>query len=460
METALLTPGTTAQNPVSPKGAPKTGSKDSSEFSPAMNEAVTSLEKGARKKSDLSGENSAIPITETLNNPDDTAIASSEVLLSGQGTASTGSQLLMAGPVQQSLATEALVKWIAAQESTPLSIQAGSENSAAAAGTKVETLLLQQIQHILDQGKNNGSIAITASNDSLIAIQKNADNLQNLSNSFLSETQNSDIQTRQVGIITLPANEAVHSTQHSAKFEGTHQEVKEQFYNAKLGESKTNNGNEFQQQNSEQKGAEQQSKAELQNTINQTSGNTPLDGKPGESSFGQQFSSSSTTTNTPAPIEGKLAPGAHHPVPEKDLVDNLIQRFNVNPRLQTSKLTMQLHPAELGALKIDILVKGDSIKANIVAQSQQVLETLDKQMPRLRAVLQEQGFTVDSFKISLESEGGNQKELFQEHFSSQQQEFASNRTPASGKESFDILLDAQKELDGIDEDSSGVNLTV
>ncbi len=472
METALLSPSTATPNPASRQGASVTDSKGSSDFSPAMDEAVSSLEKDTRNTSDSPMDDSSFSTEETSTSStpeetaiasseetlsDETAIASSESFLSALGIMNNKSQSIVAGQVLQSFTTEALATWIAAQDSTSPIIQAGIENNPAAA-TKAETLLLQQIQNILDQGKNNGSITVTGSN--VADPQKSAENLQNLSSALLAETENSDIQARQIGVIAVPVKETVHTTQSSTKLEGAHQDVNEQFYNAKLGESKTNNGNDFQQRNNEQKGSEQQTKPEVQNTVSQTTGNTTPEGKPLESTFGQQLSSSSTTTSTPTSIEGKFTPGSHHPVPEREMVNNLIQRFNVNPRLQTSKLTMQLHPAELGALKIDILVKGDSIKANIVAQSQQVLETLDKQMPRLRAVLQEQGFTVDSFKISLESDGGNQKGLFQEHFSSQQQEFTSNRSPAASNESFDILLDSQKDLDEADEDSSGVNLTV
>ena len=157
-------------------------------------------------------------------------------------------------------------------------------------------------------------------------------------------------------------------------------------------------------------------------------------------------------------VEGKFAPGATQIVPEKELIDNLVQRFNVNPRLQTSKLTLQLHPAELGQLKIDILVKGDSISANIVAQSQQALETLEKHMNRLRGVLEDQGFNIDTFEITLQADSDNQQNLFQEHFDSQQQ-FATNSRKTSGQpeDSFDTLLDSE-ELDSLHE-KSGLNVT-
>ena len=121
---------------------------------------------------------------------------------------------------------------------------------------------------------------------------------------------------------------------------------------------------------------------------------------------------------------------------------------------------MQLNPAELGSLKIDILVKDDSIKANVIAQSQQVLETLEKSVPRLRSVLEEQGFRIDSFEISMDGGGGSQKELFQEQFNSRQQEFTSRESSTEQTDSFGTLLNIQEKTLGHDKEKTGVNLTI
>lgn len=492
METLLLNPNSAAQNPVSQQGGSAIDSDGSGDFAPVMDKAVTTRgnmngqqDTGSGDGAEQSAANLSADADALLEGNEANAsilsgepvLNSAETLFAKQVSGSTKTQsnslqpqaLTVSGTGEEKSAT------LFTQES-PFPVNPPGTENALTSTAKAETLLLQQIQQILDQGKNNGSINITGSNSSLTDTKNTINNLQNLSNPLLAESQNGEIQSkqvgtvisaaelqngeiqsRQVGIALTTTEETTIATQKSAKLEGAHQDVNEQFFNAKLGDSKTSNGGNFQQNNSEQKGTEQQNKSDLQTAAGQLSGSSISDSKPGESGFSQQLNMSSSTTTQSTGVEGKLAPGATLLVPEKEMVDNLIQRFNVNPRLQTSKLTMQLHPAELGALKIDLLVKGDSIKANIVAQSQQVLETLEKQMPRLRTVLQDQGFTVDSFEISMEGDGGKQKELFQEHFSSQQQEFSSNGSPSQKSESFDALLDSQNETD---EDTSGVNLTV
>jgi len=327
--------------------------------------------------------------------------------------------------------------------------------------SKIESLLLQQIHQILDQGKENGTLIVRGNELPSGRLPSQINDLHNLSNPILSDTnaENGTIQPRQTGISLPIIEDSSRNTPKSAKLADVHQDVSEQFLNAKLGQSKRNTNDSSEQRNSEQKGFNQTNKGELQQAAT-SPGNTATETKVAESSFGQQFGQVFSTTTQTTSIEGKFAPGAHTLIPQKELVDNLIQRFNINPRLQTSKISMHLHPVELGALKIDILVKNDSISANIVAQSRQVMETLEKNMPRLRAVLEDQGFTIDAFEITMENGGENQKELSQEQFSSQRQEFTLNESSSKNNESFDAVLDSQEESGKTDEETSGVNLRI
>ena len=500
METFLLNPNTAARNTAPQQDiSPEQGDGDE-EFSPLLMKAVDSQDENVDQQglandsennfldeatnSLLTGEVSETNFfSDTLEAEftdeliGNAAIATSETALFEQVPSTEQAPLFTNSP---SLSPEGYVKSqafnsssletfnsavvseenvlpIQLQESPAPISQTGTVNELTAAG-KIENLLIQQIQQIIDQGRSNGAIVITGSNGNVSGDQNQIENLRNLSNPLLAVSENGEIQTRQIGIIP-PSDDTSIATQRSAKLEGVHQDTTEQYLNAKLDTSKDGKKDQFQQNSSEQKGADQQSKTDMQGS-NQTPTTTVTDTKPGESFFGQQLSLNSSTNNQTVNIEGKFAPGANLPVPEKEIVNNLIQRFNVNPRLQTSKLTMQLHPAELGALKIDLLVEGDSIKANIVAQSQQVLETLEKHMPRLRTVLESQGFRVDSFEISMDGDGGKQKELFQEHFNSPQQQFASGSSSSPQTDSFETLLDSQEELDDFEKDASGVNLTV
>lgn len=478
MEAFLLNPNNAAQTPVSQQGMPDALSDGSEDFSPVMDEAVASIENlQAQQKPEtqldqeqlenplLDGTVTVFETDETNNsmlfgNVSDDVFSNEKSVMSVNNAVSNISSSIPEIPSQLAELKTPTPQPVSKPETTDVqpALVPGDINTATAP-TKAESILLSQIQQILDQGKESGVIVIRGNEIAQSKGLPQTDNLQNLSNPLLADTQTGAIQAKQVGIPVMVVDETTVATQKSAKLEGAHQEVSEQFLNAKIDQSKGSSTENSEQNNSGQKGSEQQNKAEIQQTAAAQSPAT-TDAKPVESSFGQQLGQVATINDQSTSVDGKFAPGAQLPVPEKELVNNLIQRFNVNPRLQTSQLTMQLNPAELGSLKIDILVEGDSIKANIVAQSQQVLEMLEKSLPRLRSVLEEQGFKVDAFEVSLNADGGQQKDFFQEQFNSQQQEFSSNGSSSRKNESFDTLMDSKEESEETDEDTSGVNLTV
>lgn len=478
METFLLNPNNAAQTQASQQGMPEALSDSNGDFSPVMDKAVAGNENLQRQQEpelplDIEQlENPLLDGTVTVFNTDETNNSmlfgnSSDDLLSNEKPAISTNNTVsnISSPISHIPNQLAELKPLTAQltsktETTDVQpAPVTGDTNTIVAPTKVESLLLNQIQQILDQSNNNGVIVIRGNEIAKNNGLQQTDNLQNLSNPLLTDTETGEIQAKQVGIPVMAVDETTAATQKTAKLEGAHQEVSEQFLNAKIDQSKGSSTENSEQNNNGQKGSNQQNKTESPQTV-APQGAAIADAKPTESSFGQQLGQFATTNVQSTPVEGKFAPGAQLPVPEKELVNTLIQRFNVNPRLQTSKLTMQLNPTELGSLKIDILVESDSIKANIVAQSQQVLELLEKSLPRLRTVLEEQGFKVDAFEISMNADGGQQKDFFQEQFNSRQQEFASNGSSSMKSESFDTLLDSQEDSEEDDENKSGVNLTV
>ena len=89
---------------------------------------------------------------------------------------------------------------------------------------------------------------------------------------------------------------------------------------------------------------------------------------------------------------------------DQEIIKQIVDRFSLHSRQQTSRLSLQLHPAELGTLKIDLIVKGDVLKANIYTQTQQAGEIIDRNLTRLREILQDQGITVEELAVSLKSD--------------------------------------------------------
>jgi len=133
------------------------------------------------------------------------------------------------------------------------------------------------------------------------------------------------------------------------------------------------------------------------------------------------------STNTFSQISATLQPGTAQPVSESpkpillpsgvivqedDVIRQLNERFQITSRHMDSRINIKLHPAELGELKIDLTVKEGSIRANVVAQSQQALEILERNIQKLRNALEQQGFTIDEISLTAESESVGDFDLF------------------------------------------------
>lgn len=213
-------------------------------------------------------------------------------------------------------------------------------------------------------------------------------------------------------------------------------------------------------------GKQQQETGQQDNNANQQNTSTiPLPLSHSNSDPASQFIvtglGTQTAVTTPGHTSGtqptSLPPGAQ--VPAEELINHLVERFSINPRLQTSKISLNLNPAELGALKIDILVKGDSIKAHIAAGNQQIQETIEKNMPKLRTILEQQGFTVEDFKVTLESSNSSSNDFFQQQFSSRQ-DSSPRATPVSSLSSFELSLNSAEELLVAPSMDSGINLSI
>ncbi len=381
-----------------------------------------------------------------------TAAIKTTAALSGESTGTTDSLQLQQSETEKLILTQASAGQISAENTS------GKENgtSRSTQPSRAETLLIEQIQQLLSKNQNNGPIRIE--NTGLQSANTPAGTGNNILVGNTGEVQVS----QQLASTNIPVETNAGENVKTTTLEGARQDTTNQFLKAKMDKSVTANNDSSQQSASEQQGNSPQ-KDTMQPaaaTASTSVSTSATDGQPIA-----QFSMLTPATSAAAqpPVEGKLAPGAHLPVQQHEIVDNLIQHFGVNPRLKTGNISIQLHPVELGALKINVLVKDDTISANIIAQSQQIIDTIDKHMPKLRTVLENQGFTIDSFEVTLDSKTDSHHELFQEQFSSQQQgSFTGSNSSGFEDESFETELTGAQVPEmpvSAETKSSGVNVT-
>lgn len=118
---------------------------------------------------------------------------------------------------------------------------------------------------------------------------------------------------------------------------------------------------------------------------------------------------------------------------ENDLLHQVINKIRISHQMRDSKVTMKLHPAELGNLKINIQLKEGVISANVVAQSQQVQDVLERNMHRLRTLMEEQGLKISEITIELDNDPTDGRNLFQDHLAQDDRDFNNQQSPTSGE---------------------------
>ncbi len=110
---------------------------------------------------------------------------------------------------------------------------------------------------------------------------------------------------------------------------------------------------------------------------------------------------SAPTSPTTSPGTGlmKLPSGATFQ--QSAVVDQVINHFSGAQKLESGSIRLQLHPQELGELRMEIEVKQDNVKAHITAQNPQAQEALERHLPRLRETLAQQGLHLNNVEISV-----------------------------------------------------------
>ncbi len=262
--------------------------------------------------------------------------------------------------------------------------------------------LISQLQKIIDNSNETGTVSITKAESSAKDNSIKGDTASAIAATTSSETAAANLTGLAVRDLDGIDKSTGKPTHH---LNGNKQDLQQQYFNAKInpqnqGENQQNHGDQQGDQLSQQNtGSGLQSGpftiSEQTNTFSQVSAivqNTPI----------QQANESTQPIILPS---GTV-------VNEDEVIQQLTERFQISGKQTDSKINIKLHPAELGELKINLSVKEGSIRASVVAQSQHTLEILEKNIPKLKTVLENQGFTVDEISVTAESDSVGSFDLF------------------------------------------------
>ncbi len=254
---------------------------------------------------------------------------------------------------------------------------------------KEQNGLLAQLQRIIDQGDETGIVSITKATDPVSA-------------SFIRSNVHGAEQ----------AGERPGQQSTGIRHDSQQQHFKPQLAASEPGDNKQNFQND------------QQGDEPAQQAMGASSPSSPANGMSSSSEQSNTFTQITTTTQqTTSQQTGETAKPILLPsgtlVQEEDVMQQLNHKLQISSRHMDSRISLKLHPLELGSLKIDLTVKEGSIQAHVVAQSQHTSEILEKNMAKLKSILENQGFTVDEISVTTESDSASEFNLFDQQLFSQ-----------------------------------------
>ncbi len=87
----------------------------------------------------------------------------------------------------------------------------------------------------------------------------------------------------------------------------------------------------------------------------------------------------------------------------QNIMRQILDYMKVQIRPETTSLEMQLHPASLGTLQIQLASKGGAVTAQFIAENEAVKAALENQMIQLRENFEEQGIRVEAIEVSVQT---------------------------------------------------------
>jgi flagellar hook-length control protein FliK len=125
-----------------------------------------------------------------------------------------------------------------------------------------------------------------------------------------------------------------------------------------------------------------------------------------------------------------------------EIMDQIMEYMKVNVKADTQELEMQLHPASLGTVNVQIAAKDGVLTAHFTAQNDAVRAVIETQLIQLKNQFEEQGLKVNAVEVTVANH-----EYGQQQFSEQNDELNQNQGK-TGKKARKINLD---ELSGDEE---------
>lgn len=129
-----------------------------------------------------------------------------------------------------------------------------------------------------------------------------------------------------------------------------------------------------------------------------TSANNGREGR--ESHTAQAFLQ---TTEAPTETSAAAEPVnvEYRSIQTEDIMNQIVEYMKINVKADTQSMEMQLHPASLGTLGIQIVAKDGVMTAHFTTQNEAVRAIVETQLIQLKNQFEEQGIKVDAVEVTV-----------------------------------------------------------
>lgn len=124
-------------------------------------------------------------------------------------------------------------------------------------------------------------------------------------------------------------------------------------------------------------------------------------GREGRESHTAQAFLQTTEAPTETSAEAEPVNVEYRSIQTEDIMNQIVEYMKINVKADTQSMEMQLHPASLGTLGIQIVAKDGVMTAHFTTQNEAVRAIVETQLIQLKNQFEEQGIKVDAVEVTV-----------------------------------------------------------
>ncbi len=129
----------------------------------------------------------------------------------------------------------------------------------------------------------------------------------------------------------------------------------------------------------------------------------------------------------------------------QDIMRQIMDHMRIQLSPDTSNLEMQLHPASLGTIQVQVASKGGAVTASFITQSESVKAVLESQMVQLQERFTEQGIKVENIEVMVQTQQFEQNQERGQNPETTERRNRVRRLQLSGEDGLEELQQLEEE---------------